>query len=111
MVNVESLVLIHAAESHPLCWRGLSIMRTLYTILIGLALVLILRFVGNEIAGSVGQRKAMVWFFPIWFVAMAGNLINGMRHGYGFDEELLFFMLNFGLPCLFAAFCLHKQKT
>ena len=86
-------------------------MRTVYTILIGLAFVLVLRFVGNEVAGTSGQRKALLLFFPIWFVAMAGNLINGMRHGYGFDEELLFFMLNFGLPCLFAAFCLHKHKT
>ena len=86
-------------------------MRTVYTILIGLAFVLVLRFVGNEVAGTSGQRKALVLFFPIWFVAMAGNLINGMRHGYGFDEELLFFMLNFGLPCLFAAFFLQKQKT
>ena len=86
-------------------------MRTLYTILIGLAFVLVLRFVGNEVAGTSGQRKALLLFFPIWFVAMAGNLLNGMRHGYGFDEELLFFMLNFGLPCLFAAFFLQKQKT
>ncbi len=86
-------------------------MRTVYTILIGLAFVLVLRFVGNEVAGTSGQRKALLLFFPIWFVAMAGNLLNGMRHGYGFDEELLFFMLNFGLPCLFAAFFLQKQKT
>ena len=86
-------------------------MRTVYTILIGLAFVLVLRFVGNEVAGPSGQRKALLLFFPIWFVAMAGNLLNGMRHGYGFDEELLFFMLNFGLPCLFAAFFLQKQKT
>ena len=84
-------------------------MRTLYTILIGLALVLILRFVGNEVAGLEGQRKALVWFFPIWFVAMAGNLINGMRHGYGFGEELLFFMVNFGLPCLLAIFYWRKN--
>ena len=86
-------------------------MRTVYTILIGLAFVLVLRFVGNEVAGTSGQRKALLLFFPIWFVAMAGNLLNGMRHGYGFDEELLFFMLNFGLPCLFTAFFLQKQKT
>ena len=86
-------------------------MRTVYTILIGLAFVLVLRFVGNEVAGTSGQRKALLLFFPIWFVAMAGNLLNGMRHGYGFDEELLFFILNFGLPCLFAAFFLQKQKT
>ena len=86
-------------------------MRTVYTILIGLAFVLVMRFVGNEVAGTSGQRKALLLFFPIWFVAMAGNLLNGMRHGYGFDEELLFFMLNFGLPCLFAAFFLQKQKT
>ena len=86
-------------------------MRTVYTILIGLAFVLVLRFVGNEVAGTSGQRKALLLFFPIWFVAMAGNLLNGMRHGYGFDEELLFFMLNFGLPCLFAAFFLQKHKT
>ena len=86
-------------------------MRTVYTILIGLAFVLVMRFVGNEVAGTSGQRKALLLFFPIWFVAMAGNLINGMRHGYGFDEELLFFILNFGLPCLFAAFFLQKQKT
>ena len=86
-------------------------MRTVYTILIGLAFVLVMRFVGNEVAGTSGQRKALLLFFPIWFVAMAGNLLNGMRHGYGFDEELLFFILNFGLPCLFAAFFLQKQKT
>ena len=84
-------------------------MRTLYTVLIGLALVWLFRLAGHALAGVTGQRNALIAFFPIWFVAMAGNLLNGMRHGYGFDEELLFFMVNFGLPCLFAAFYLRKK--
>ena len=88
---------------------SLSHLRTQYTVLIGLALVWLFRLVGHALVGSTGQRNALIAFFPIWFVAMAGNLLNGMRHGYGFDEELLFFMVNFGLPCLFAAFYLRKN--
>ena len=84
-------------------------MRTLYTILIGLALVWILRFIGHATAGATGQRKALKVFFPIWLLAMTGNLLNGMRHGYGFGEELLLFMVNFGLPCLLAVFYWRKN--
>lgn len=84
-------------------------MRTLYTVLIGLALAWILRFIGNAIAGTTGQRNALMAFFPIWFVAMAVNLFYGVQQSHGFSEELLFFMVNFGLPSLFAVFYLRKN--
>ena len=84
-------------------------MRTLYTVLLGLALTWILRFIGHAIAGATGQRNALMAFLPLWFVAMAANLLYGVQQRHGFSEELLFFMVNFGLPCLFAVFYLRKN--
>ena len=84
-------------------------MRTLYTVLIGLALVWLFRLAGHALAGVTGQRNALMAFFPTWFVAMAANLFYGVQQRHGFSEELLFFMVNFGLPCLCAAFYLCKK--
>ena len=85
-------------------------MRTLYTILIGIILLVIFRAIGYVVKKGSGKRLFTFVFLLVWFIATCWNMYHGVQLGYSISEELPFLLINFGIPSLFAGYLIFKSS-
>ncbi|KQX00307.1 hypothetical protein ASC84_18090 [Acinetobacter sp. Root1280] len=86
-------------------------MRTFYTILIGIMLLLAILFISRILRGRFSPTLFFILFILMWFAAMSWNMYMGIQAGYAFKEEFLIFLLNFGIPSLLATYFIYKNKS
>ena len=67
-------------------------MRTFYTILIGIMLLLVILFISRILRGRFSPTLFFILFILIWFVAMSWNMYMGIQAGYAVKEEFLIFL-------------------
>lgn len=82
--------------------------RTVQVLLLGFGILLLLALFGRIIGGQNGMLKAMGWFIPAWFILSGFNMLEGVRAGHGFFEEIPYLLINFGIPAVAAFFALKK---
>ena len=84
-------------------------MHTVIVLIIGFALLAACIYVGRFLAGPDTLPEATVVFVALWFV---GSLVNGyvgvVRAGYSVFDEVLPFLIVFGLPTAVAMVLRHK---
>ncbi len=84
-------------------------MRTLYTVLLGIIILLFLRFMGQILHRHSGKKAMSYTFILLWFIATCWNMYNGMQQGYSALEESGFLLINFGVPALLACYLIYKD--
>lgn len=83
-------------------------MHTLLMILGGLVLMAVIY--GIAFLRGIALHRAFVLFAALWAVAAAINLWVGVAQaGYSVIEELPFFAVVFGIPCLIAWFISRRS--
>lgn len=86
-------------------------MRTLMTIFIGLILFMVIYWVVKLIKKKNDLGLAFWIFLPLWFCLVSWNMYHGISLGYGFVEEIPFFLLNFCIPIAVAYFIMRTRAS
>ena len=84
-------------------------MRTLMTIVVGLMIFALIWILTKIIKKQADFRLAMWIFMPLWFCMVSWNMYYGISLGYGFMEEIPFFLINFLVP-IFIVFFVYKRQ-
>ncbi|NHB57871.1 hypothetical protein G9F32_07475 [Acinetobacter sp. 194] len=84
-------------------------MRTLVTIIVGMIIFMIIFMLLKHIKNKSNFRLAMWIFLPLWLVLVSWNMYHGISLGYGFMEEIPFFLINLLVP-IFLVFIVFKSQ-
>lgn len=80
-------------------------MHTLTFLIAGFVLLFFCQLVARAFggAGLAPIAKALLVFIPLWLIISAANMWIGITHaGYSVTDELLVFLLIFGIPVIAA---------
>ena len=84
-------------------------MHTVFVLIIGFALLAGCVFVGRFLGGPESRADATLVFLPLWFLGAAVNAYIGVATaGYPIEDELIMFLIVFGVPAGAALFLRYK---